>query len=198
MKLIQQSATLVAHTPDPELLIERAGRVCWKSESKMCEGSHSTFIDKVCNTYGHESIAEHASATFHIVCSRDTSHQIVRHRIASYSQESQRYCKYRDDVIFIDKPWDSKYLREAWEDGLKDAEYLYKNLLKDGVKPEDARSVLPNACKTELFATMNFRQWKHFLKLRLSKKAQPAIRELAESILTQLVDIAPTVFGGLK
>lgn len=169
--------------------IEIAGRVCYQSEPK---GDPQKFIRMIIKR-GHESVLEHGSLTFKLRTNRAIANEIVRHRLASYSQESTRYVKY-DDIEFI--PWvDPRGLKinhlYELEDLYTDLEFLYKKLIEDNFKPEDARDILPNATATTLVITMNFRELRHFLKLRLNKAAHPQIRELAGMILEILKEKYP-------
>lgn len=169
--------------------IEIAGRVCYQSEPK---GDPEKFIRMIIKR-GHESVLEHGSLTFKVRTNRAIANEIVRHRLASYSQESTRYVKY-DDIEFI--PWiDPRGLKinhlYELENLYADIEFLYKNLIENNFKPEDARDILPNATATTLVMTMNFRELRHFLKLRLDKAAHPQIRELAGMILEILKDKYP-------
>lgn len=163
--------------------IEIAGRVCYQSESK---GDPEKFIRMIIKM-GHESVLEHGSLTFKVRTNRAIANEIVRHRLASYSQESTRYVKY-DDIEFIP----GEKLRDSnLEELLSKAEFAYKFLTDYGLKPEDARDILPNATATSLVMTMNFRELRHFLKLRLDKAAHPQIRELAGMILDILKEKYP-------
>lgn len=183
MKAIRQNTTLLAWTPDPEHLIERAGRTCYKSEMN----DPVAFIRMIIKR-GHESVLEHASATFLIVTDRGISHEIVRHRLASYSQESTRYCNYAGkEMEYIPNAYIPHHVMEVLEDE-------YNKMVEAGAKPQEARDILPTCLKTELVMTANFREWRHFLKLRLSMAAHPKIREIACLILADLNNIAPTVF----
>lgn len=169
--------------------IEIAGRVCYQSEPK---GDPEKFIRMIIKR-GHESVLEHGSLTFKLRTNRAIANEIVRHRLASYSQESTRYVKY-DDIEFI--PWvDPRGLKinhlYELEDLYTDLEFLYKKLIEDNFKPEDARDILPNATATTLVITMNFRELRHFLKLRLDKAAHPQIRELAGMMLEILKEKYP-------
>lgn len=169
--------------------IEIAGRVCYQSEPK---GDPEKFIRMIIKK-GHESVLEHGSLTFKVRTNRAIANEIVRHRLASYSQESTRYVKY-DDVEFI--PWIDpsglkiNHLYEL-EVLYNNMEFIYKKLIEDNFKPEDARDILPNATATTLVMTMNFRELRHFLKLRLDKAAHPQIRELAGMILEILKEKYP-------
>ena len=186
---------LIASTPDPEQLIERAGRICFKSTGS----DPAAFIRKRI-AQGHESILEHASASFHFSeISRACSHQIVRHRITSVSQQSQRYTKAEEfgyvmpDSVAADKELcgDYEMMMEAIQD-------MYGAMVKNGVLPQDARFILPNACHTEMVFTANFREWRHFLELRLDSHAQWEIRRLAKNVGVILLQIAPNVFSDFE
>lgn len=163
--------------------IEIAGRVCYQSEPK---GDPEKFIRMII-VRGHESVLEHGSLTFKIRTNRAIANEIVRHRLASYSQESTRYVKY-DDIEFIPG---EKLKDPNLENLLLSAELAYKLLLTTDFKPEEARDILPNATATTLVMTMNFRELRHFLKLRLDKAAHPQIRELAGMILEILKEKYP-------
>ena len=184
--------------------IERAGRTCYKSEDKITNDSASTFI-RNCIKRGHESVIEHEKVTVKIVCDRGVSHEIVRHRIASYSQESTRYCNYSKDkfgneLTFI-KPcfWNTdSYLYSLWESTLSQIEQDYLEMISEGAKPEEARSILPNSLKTEIVVTMNMREWRHFIRLRSSKAAHPQIREIAQMILAEFIELFPPLFDDLQ
>lgn len=209
MKLIEPSATLIAKTQligDNSLessmkLIEQAGRTCYKSESKTSKDSWKSFVNMI-KTKGHESVLEHVSATIRIICDRGVSHEIVRHRIASFSQESTRYCNYsstKKSMTFVKPFWYS--LPDVSSDKIAQfkeamllAEAAYNKLIALGSTPQEARAVLPNALKTEIVATMNLRSWKHFLELRLSHQAHPDMRIVARLIKDQLMFNFPVVF----
>lgn len=163
--------------------IEIAGRVCYQSEPK---GDPEKFIRMIIKR-GHESVLEHGSLTFKVRTNRAIANEIVRHRLASYSQESTRYVKY-DDIEFI--PCD-RLGKTYGEDMLLGFESAYKFLIDQEFKPEEARDILPNATATTLVMTMNFRELRHFLKLRLDKAAHPQIRELAGMILEILREKYP-------
>ena len=153
---------------------------------------------------GHESVIEHEKITVKIVCDRGVSHEIVRHRIASYSQESTRYCNYGADkfgkeLTFI-KPyfWNedaSEY--KIWENTMRYIEKSYIQLIEAGASPQEARSVLPNSLKTEIIVTMNLREWRHFFKLRADKAAHPQMRQIALPLLRALKDAVPVVFENI-
>lgn len=180
--------------------IERYGRVCYKSEELITNNSAATFVKKLLES-GHESVIEHEKISVRVICDRGVSHEIVRHRIASYSQESTRYCNYWKDkfgseLTFI-KPvfWyeDSKEY-EIWREMMEKIEKQYMNLIQLGVKPQEARSILPNSLKTEIIITMNLREWRHFFRLRTSAAAHPQMREIAEMILNEFREKIPVLF----
>lgn len=180
--------------------IERIGRVCYKSEDKITEKSSQRFISNILDN-GHESVIEHEKISVRIICDRGVSHEIVRHRIASYSQESTRYCNYSkekfgNELTFI-KPlfWDENTTEyRLWYDSMKQIEGSYMQLIELGASPQEARSVLPNSLKTEIVVTMNLREWRHFLKLRTSSRAHPQMREVACLILNEFHNQIPIIF----
>ena len=180
----------------PEELIEHAGRACYRSEPR---GKPGDFIRKRVGE-GHESIIEHASATFDISgISRACTHQLVRHRIASYSQESQRYVDMSSPEYVIPPSIaaDPEALA-GMERFMSSVAAQYKQLRERGIPKEDARFVLPNATATRIVVTMNFRSWRHFIKVRaLDPHSQWEIRELANRILDELYKVAPSVFQDL-
>ena len=202
MDIVEPLVTLVSITPHSEKLIETAGRTCYKSENLITRDSSEAFIEKIVRS-GHESVLEHARATFRIRTQRYTTHQIVRHRLFSYSQESQRYCDYSSEkhsngVQFI-CPMSMKNptLRRIWEESCRDAEQQYLDLLENGASPQEARSVLPSSTKTEIVMTGNFRLWRDFIKLRWSTHAQADVQFIARSVYSALMAHAPSVFKDL-
>lgn len=201
MKVIDQSVTLLACTENAAQLIEAAGRTCYKSEDKITEDSAEKFV-KMIRKRGHVSVIEHASATFRIVTDRGITHEIVRHRLASYSQESTRYCNYGKEKfgkeISVVRPpgllGTAAY--EVWKTAMVSAELDYFRLLEAGAKPQIARSVLPTCLKTEIVMTANFREWSDsFLHLRLAPAAHPQIRVIAYWIWEALNERCPAVFS---
>ena len=199
MKIVQPSVSLEWITPEPLQAIERAGRVCYKSEDKITADSAETFC-KMIYQRGHESVMEHAVASIRIICDRGVSHEIVRHRIASYSQESTRYCNYSKDkfgneITVIEPPDLTDGQRTMWVVGVMGAESAYFSMIENGSTPQIARSVLPNSLKTELVMTCNFREWKHFLTLRTSPAAHPQMRQVAMMIKELLSKECPFIFG---
>jgi len=191
---------LVAHTPNPVEVCGRAAGICWDKEEKE---NYDDFIRRIIKV-GHESVIEHAVFTFRVEgISRACSHQWVRHRICSFSQRSQRFVR-EDEMSYVIPSFD--YLeRHARDDAnavfafvMKDVWDAYSELLSLGVKPEDARFVLPNACETKIYWTANARELRHFFKLRLSKHAQWEIRILACKIYDLVVKVAPALFDDLN
>lgn len=194
---------LIANTPEPEAVIEQAARICYMSKPKDLE-ARTRFLQNIIKS-GHESVIEHASATFKITgVSRSLTHQLVRHRIASYSQQSQRYCSFEkisacDDIWYVTPPEiaANETALDLYEHCMNVISDTYLGLSKLGIKNEDCRFVLPNSCKTQIFITMNFRSWRHFIKLRLDPHAQWEIRAMAKQICFKLNDIAPVIFDDI-
>lgn len=202
MRIIEPNVSLEQEIETEKIMkhIEKAGRVCYKSENNISNDSADIFIRNILKR-GHESVIEHISITFKIVCDRGVTHEIVRHRIASFSQESTRYCNYSQDkfgneLTFI-KPcfWseDSENFK-LWKDMMEKIEERYFELLGNKVSPQEARSILPNSLKTEIYVTMNLREWRHFLKLRTSKAAHPQMRQIAIMIYDIFAEKLPVVF----
>ena len=185
----------------PLELIEKAGRTCYKSEDKLTKDSAIEFVKKI-NHLGHKSVLEHSAMTVRFVCDRGVSHELVRHRLCAFSQESTRYCNYKGGVTFVIPPWldDKKADREEyylWSMSMKLAEDNYIKLLSLGWSPQQARSVLPNSLKTEVVVTTNFREWKHIFKLRTSNAAHPQMRELMLPLLEECKQIIPVIFDSI-
>lgn len=190
--------------------IERIGRVCYKSEDKIEEGSAEKFIRGIIRR-GHESVIEHGTITVKFICDRGVSHEIVRHRIASYSQESTRYCNYVKEkfgrqIACIDLATGFQYdlnnetdrrKYDVWMAAMQSAEESYFKLIELGATPQEARSVLPNSLKTELVVTMNLREWRHFFRMRADKAAHPQCREVACMLLERLAKDYPVFFADL-
>ena len=202
MQIIEPSAELLWITPNAEQVIEAAGRTCYKSESKITPDSAARFIAMILKS-GHHSVIEHASASVRFVCDRGITHEIVRHRLASYSQESTRYCNYSKDKfgeeITVIDPRGHVTSEELyiWQEAMEHAERLYFRMLEAGAPPQMARSVLPNSLKTEIVMTCNLREWRHFLKLRTGKAAHPQIRQIADPLLAELQARIPVVFDDI-
>jgi len=199
MKIVEPSVELLWITPEPEIQIESAGRTCYKSEDKITEDSAGKFVEKLRDS-GHHAMPEYDAASFRIITDRGITHEIVRHRIASYAQESTRYCNFSDSKFgsqcsFIEPPNLTEQQRKPWEQACLISEAYYFELLREGCSPQIARSVLPNCLKTEIVMTANMREWMHFIRLRSSKAAHPQIQPIAKEILLQLTKYAPSIFG---
>ena len=203
MKIIEPKVELInppAYS-DHLSLIELAGRTCYKSESKITGDSAEKFVKNILKR-GHEAVIEHGSVSVRFTCDRGVSHEIVRHRLASYCQESTRYCNYGKEgfgsEITVIKPcfWNENTLggrvkKDCWKIAMRDAEDAYFALLDEGCSPQEARSVLPNSLKTEVVMTADIREWRHFLKLRCSPAAHPQMREVALILLDKVHSMIP-------
>ena len=208
MKIIEPSFQwLDGKLPDGHAIlanIAAAGRVCYQSEPNT---SDALFVMKLIER-GHESVLEHEKISVRIICDRGVSHELVRHRIASYSQESTRYCNYSKDkfgneLTFIRPPWvpeefGGNQAARAWKQAMQYAEFYYLKLLENGWTPEQARAVLPNSLKTEIVATMNLREWRHFFRLRCAPAAHPQMRQIANMMLAEFQNAVPVVFDDLE
>ena len=176
--------------------IERIGRVCYKSEHRITSSSAAPFVRNII-TRGHESVLEHISITVRFVTDRAIANELVRHRIAAYSQESTRYCNYKDKIEFIyPKNVSDKQLQLIME-ACACAATTYQTLIADGATPEIARDVLPLCTKTELIATYNLREWRHILRLRTDKAAHPKMRELMQTLLQFFQGLVPIIFDDI-
>ena len=201
MKIIEQSWEWLQQPVKPLEIIERAGRTCYKSEKRITSGSAEKFVQMILEM-GHETVLEHASASVRFITNRGVTHELVRHRLASFSQESTRYVKYGDEIECI-KPvwWDdvnySKARKQIWIDAMESAEKAYHAALKAGDKPEQAREMLPHATKVEIVVTANFREWRHIFELRGSVKAHPQMRALIQDCLHGFAVEIPVVFADL-
>lgn len=206
MKEIRPSFEIMDDIDGAKILqkLERCGRVCYKSEDKITEGSAEKFIGMILKS-GHESVLEHEKLTVKFICDRGVTHEIVRHRIASYSQESTRYCNYSKDkfgneLTFI-RPcfWaDDSVEYVVWKQAMEEIEKTYVKLISLGAKPEEARSILPNSLKTEIVCTMNLREWRHFFRLRTAERAHPQIREISVALLDELKKRIPVIFDDIN
>ena len=213
MNLTKPSVEIIDMKPYEEMIkkIEKIGRVCYKSESNISDGSAERFISNILKR-GHESVIEHEAITVRMICDRGITHEIVRHRIASYSQESTRYCNYAGDkfgneITVIDiaggfhyalnKEEDLKKY-EAWMRAMENAEKSYFEMLELGATPQEARSVLPNSLKTEIVMTMNLRAWRNFFRLRCDHHAHPQMREVANIALAVFKEKLPVFFSDFE
>lgn len=207
MKVINTSHEVLTPINGMEILqhIERVGRVCYKSEDRITEDSCIPFVAKLIKN-GHEAMIEHNSLSVKFICDRGVSHELVRHRIASFAQESTRYCNYGNDdngCTFINPCfWDEDDGNQTafyiWHSAMEKAEGAYLALLKAGASPQQARAVLPNSLKTEITITANLREWRHFFKLRTAKAAHPQMREITIPLLNELKQRIPVIFSDIE
>ena len=190
--------------------IEKIGRVCYKSEDLITDESAETFVAGLIKR-GHEAMLEHSCLSIRFICNRGVSHELVRHRLASFAQESTRYCNYSKDkfgnqISFIkpDGLWspcddtDERYV--VWKKAMEAAEEAYFKLIELGCKPQEARDVLPNALKTEVVITANYREWRHFFKLRAARAtgpAHPQMEQITVKLLKEIKERIPIVFDDI-
>lgn len=198
--------------------IEKIGRVCYKSEDKISEDGESAkkFVSMLIKN-GHTALIEHSLLSVKFIVDRGVSHELVRHRIASFAQESTRYCNYSKDKfggecnfidlrsgIELDKKCGKMTVGEIgllvreWILAMEDAEKHYMNMLELGASPQIARSVLPNSTKTEITMTANYREWREFFKLRVPATAHPQMREVTIHLLAELKERLPVIFDDIK
>lgn len=220
MKLIKPYTEILTPINGEEILktLEKVARTCYKSEDKITNESAPKLV-KALIERGHEAMIEFFDITVKFVCDRGVSHELVRHRIASFAQESTRYCNYSQDkfaneIIFIEPLWlqdtchkglehslDGKYSDmftiEDFIDFLTQAESSYLAALVAGWQPQQARNLLPNALKTEINIKMNLREWRHFFKLRTAKVAHPQMQELTRPLLEKLKSQIPIIFNDI-
>lgn len=205
MNVINANVEFMEPIDGQEILkhIEKCGRVCYKSEDKIKEESAEKFVAGIIKR-GHEAVLEHKSFTIKFICDRGVSHEIVRHRVASYCQESTRYCNYSDDKfgkeITVIRPcfFKDSGEEERWLEAMQNAENLYFELLEYGETPQEARAVLPNSLKTEVVMTANLREWRHFFKLRCAPAAHPQMREVAIKLLHLCQEKIPVIFDDIE
>jgi len=204
MKVIMPSFEMEAVDGEAILeKIERAGRVCYKSEDRITPGSAQKFVAMIIK-HGHESVLEHVQISARVICDRGVTHEIVRHRLASYSQESTRYCNYAkgafgSELTFI-KPcfWEEGSVQYGiWHESMAAIEAQYMRLIEAGATPEQARSILPNSLKTEIVMSMNLRAWRHFFRLRTNTASHPQMREIAGMMLEGFRAAMPVVFDDM-
>ena len=216
MQIIKAGYEILDELNGAEILkkIERVARVCYKSEDKIIEGSAEKMV-KALIKRGHEAMLEHYSFSVKFICDRGVSHELVRHRIASFAQESTRYCNYgsKGGEITVIEPcyllvdgvsvsvdnWSERY--GAWVHSCEEAEKSYLRMLADGATPQEARAVLPNSLKTEIVVTANLREWRHFFKLRAcgtTGKPHPQMLEAAVPLLKEIKSLIPVVFDDLE
>jgi thymidylate synthase (FAD) len=204
----------------PLQLIELAGRTCYKSEELITEESSKEF-SRLRIKQEHESVIEHSAMTVKFICDRGVTHELVRHRLCAFSQESTRYVNYKGGCTFVIPPWvlisegewnlekiyqmrneeDMELFNKPeffWMNELLNCEECYQNLLKAGWTPQEARSVLPNSTKTEIVMTANFREWRHIFELRTSSKAHPQMQEIMRPLLDECKKLIPVIFDDIS
>lgn len=202
MRILAPSSEILTPLDGAAVLrhIELCGRVCYKSEGLMTEDSAERFVRGIIKR-GHEAVLEHFSFSVRFIVDRGVSHEIVRHRLASYCQESTRYCNYSGDKfgneIAVIKPYyleEGSVAFEEWKTACRRAEEAYTWLIQAGYSPQEARAVLPNSLKTELIMTANLREWRTVFRLRCSEKAHPQMREVMIPLLLKCNERAPVIF----
>lgn len=216
MKIINQSHEIIS-LPDKLLeTIEAAGRTCYKSESKigctlpeeqicvdcgpLCKHHSASKFVSTLRDRGHHAMIEFGDIIVRFITNRGVTHELVRHRLCSFAQESTRYVRYDGKMEFIYPTWwedSNETQREHWQGVIERCEEGYRALLESGWRPEQAREVLPNSLKTEIVCKTNIREWRHIFQLRTSKKAHPQIRALMLPLLTELKERLPVVFDDI-
>ena len=216
MKIIKPSYEILTPISDGGIKelqhIEKIGRVCYKSEDRITDDGESAkkFV-KMLISNGHEAMIEHSSLSVKFVVDRGVSHELVRHRIASFAQESTRYCNYSKDKFgneitvilpcFFDTGMgilSNSLVYQEWKSACECAEERYFNLLKMGATPQQARTVLPNSLKTEITITANYREWRNFFKLRTAEASHPQMREITIPLLKELKTLIPIIFDDIE
>jgi len=206
MRLIKASYEIRTKINASEILrdLESAGRTCYKSEGRITNESAPKFIDMIVNQYKHNSVIEHQHLSVKFIVDRGVSHELVRHRLASFSQESTRYCNYGKDkfgseVTFIEPCWEWKFPehRARWLARRQHDEDGYFEMLDVGYSPQEARSELPNATKTEVVMTSNLRHWREIFTQRTGKAAHPQMREVMVPLLSEIKTLIPVIFDDI-
>ena len=208
MRVIEPSVTIETSLGEAVTMlkrIERAGRTCYQSDWKVGPGTAPDFVRMIIKR-GHESVLEHERVTARFVVDRGVSHELVRHRLASFSQESTRFCNYGGErfgreITFVRLPWvklDGDEAGALWLTALRDAERAYLNLLDRGWRPEQARAVLPNSLKTEIVVSANLREWRLIFRLRTAAAAHPQMRQVMVPLRAALAAALAPTFDDLE
>lgn len=207
MKIIKPNYMIVSDISDGGIkelqFIEQAARTCYKSEDKITpDGESAKALIKQLISSGHEAMLEHSSLSVKFVVDRGVSHELVRHRLFSFAQESTRYCNYSkgkfgSEVALIKPMFFADKALAEWMQACGDAEKAYFKLLEMGATPQEARTVLPNSTATEIVVTGNYREWRHFLRLRTEKAAHPQMREITIPLLNELKERIPIIFDDI-
>ena len=204
-RIVQASFTIKSEIDGKKILreVEAFARNCYKSEGKITENSAEPFVRRLLHTLHHEGIGDHHVVSVHMVIDRGVSHELVRHRIAAYLQESTRYCDYGKAgeiaVVSIAAHLSTPESFTVWWEAMHDAEHHYNRLRELGERPEIARSVLPNSLKTEVIVTMDLTSWRNFFKKRAENpKAHPQMREIAVPLLAEFKRMIPVFFEDIS
>ena len=199
MKIVEQGYVILTPIFQEAIygIIERAGRTAYKSEDKITIDSSVPFIAKIIKL-GHEAVLEHASFSVRFITDRGVTHELVRHRLCAYTQESTRYCNYGNmGMVFVEPVFWSKdsLSYKQWLTHMEVCEVVYLQLLTNGATPQEARTVLPNSLKTDIVCTANIREWRHIMRLRTAKSAHPQMRALMIPLLVELREKLPALFN---
>jgi len=200
MKVIEQSYQILSIAYNTLYQIERAGRTCYKSEEKISEGSEIHFA-KMLRDSGHHAMLEFGDIAVRFITNRGVTHELVRHRLCSFAQESTRYVKYDGQMEFILPVWWNEVDEESqaiWMEAMKESEQNYRILRRKGWRPEQAREVLPNSLKTEIVVKANTREWRHIFQLRCSSKAHPQMRALMRPLHRDIKGVIPIIYDDIK
>jgi thymidylate synthase (FAD) len=206
MKIVSPEFTILTPLDPPAILarLERAGRTCYRSENRITPDSAGAFVRSILKS-GHHSVIEHESISVRLVCDRGVTHELVRHRLASFSQESTRYVNYgrgpEGRGLVVVRPLffeegSEKY--RLWLGAMEAAEAAYLALVGAGATAQEARTVLPNSLKTEIVMTANLREWRHVLALRCAPASHPQMREIMKMLLARFQELLPDLFGDIS
>lgn len=201
MNIIKPSYEILSNINglDTLIFLERIARTCYKSEDKITDNSAIGMMSNIVKN-DHTAMIEHYSITVKFICDRGVSHEIVRHRLCSFAQESTRYVNYSKKGVTYIRPYFWKEDSDAyniWLNAMSEAEYSYNSLIASGATPQEARSVLPNSVKTEIIVTTNLREWANIFKLRTAKSAHPQMREIMIPLFFELKDKIPVIFDNI-
>lgn len=207
MRIIKPAVQeVVFHHPEQfeslERFIEWVGRKCYKSEEKMAPGTDEKFVARLLKN-NHGAMLEHVIATAHLITDRGVSHELVRHRIASFAQESTRYCNYAkgkfgNEITVVEPPFSNNGSMAIWIEAMQAVEDAYLSILQKGTRAELARGVLPNSLKTEIIVTANLREWLHIFELRCARAAHPSMRRIMCEVLKVFAERIPSLYSDLN
>lgn len=203
MDIIEPSVEIIDNVNQQAILtkLEKCGRTAYKSEDRITEGSAEKFIKAIIKS-GHGSVLEHVHITVKFICDRGVTHELVRHRLAAYTQESTRYCNYNNRGMTVIRPcyWtesDESSQISIWSNSMRESEKTYNRLIELGATPEEARAVLPNSLKSEIIVTMDIREWRHVLNLRTKPDCHPQIVQIMKMLLKEFKVKLPVLFGDI-